>query len=202
MGKYKQWLHHQEVGRRLREQIATHEQERERVQRMAPSHPTTLPDTNNPLVRALLDFTGRGGTLGRASGARLAGMPVGGSDADPQQRQPAEFVQAPAPVRPTMVPPIAPQPTAPTGASLVEQARAATTSAATGDSIAAQLQARAAEVPADPLEAMRALAQSQSRDAQGHSPAPSAPEPASAPTPTAPEGNTTGEWWQRFRTQS
>src|ERR671934_200452 len=101
MGKYRLWLHHQEVGRRLREQIATHEQERERVQRMAPSHPTTLPDTANPLVRALLDYTGRGGTLGRAVGGRISGV---ASDGAPQQRQPAGTPAAsaqPMPAPPT-----------------------------------------------------------------------------------------------------
>ena len=63
MGKYKQWLHHQEVGRRLRDQIANLEQERERVQKMAPGHPTTLPDTDNPLIAALLTYTRQGNSL-------------------------------------------------------------------------------------------------------------------------------------------
>ena len=57
MGKYKQWLHHQEIGRRLRDQINTLEQERARVQKMAPSHPTTLPELENPLIAALLAYT-------------------------------------------------------------------------------------------------------------------------------------------------
>lgn len=63
MGKYKQWLHHQEVGRRLRDQIANLEQERQRVQKMAPGHPTTLPDTDNPLIAALLTYTRQGNSL-------------------------------------------------------------------------------------------------------------------------------------------
>src|SRR5262249_48224398 len=97
MAKYKQWLHHQEVGRRLREQIATHEQERERVQRMAPSHPTQFPDPNNPLVRAFLDYPGRGGPLGRAVGARLAGTAVaGGESTDPHHRPPVSGTAPPA----------------------------------------------------------------------------------------------------------
>jgi hypothetical protein len=54
MGKYKQWLHHQEVGARLRDEIAAHEAERERVLKLAPTRPTTLPDLSNPLIIALL----------------------------------------------------------------------------------------------------------------------------------------------------
>ena len=192
MGKYKQWLHHQEVGRRLREQIATHEQERERVQRMAPSHPTTLPDTANPLVRALLDYTGRGGTLGRAAGGRIVGN-VGATstaDSDPHQRQPASLTSA-APSAPASV--------ASSGVSTPAQFRAQPALSAQDDSVLAQLNAQAAQMPADPLEAMRALAQSQARDAQSQ---PTAPLGASMPSPTpsaSPEGDTTGEWWQRFR---
>ncbi len=184
MGKYKQWLHHQEVGRRLREQIATYEQERERVQRMAPSHPTTLPDTNNPLVRALLDYTGRGNTLGRAPGARLAGAP----DNDPQQRQPVETPRASVSATPTA-------PIAATGAP--NAASATPPPAVAANPIAAELAARAAQTPADPLEAMRSLAQAQSRDQRETPPAPPAPGAA----PTAPEGANPGEWWQNFRTQ-
>ncbi|HEV7129331.1 MAG TPA: hypothetical protein VGN32_17995 [Ktedonobacterales bacterium] len=71
MGKYKQWLHHQEVGRRLRDQIANLEQERQRVQKMAPGHPTTLPDTDNPLIAALLTYTRQGNSLS-PSGAGTA----------------------------------------------------------------------------------------------------------------------------------
>ena len=48
MGKYKQWLHHQEIGRRLRDQINTYEQERARVQKMAPVTATPLPELENP----------------------------------------------------------------------------------------------------------------------------------------------------------
>lgn len=194
MGKYRLWLHHQEVGRRLREQIATYEQERERVQRMAPSHPTTLPDTSNPLVRALLDYTGRGGALGRAPGSRISGTPATGSDADPQPARPAELNLGVAASTPTA-------PLSPTGRPQPPQASAAP---AASDPIAAQLAARAAQMPADPLEAMRNLAQSQGRDPQGppQPPAPSGPGQAAPNTPATPEGNTAGEWWQRFRTQS
>jgi hypothetical protein len=187
MGKYKQWLHHQEVGRRLREQIATHEQERERVQRMAPSHPTTLPDTNNPLVRALLDYTGRGGTLGRAVSGRIAGSPTGGGDADPQLRQPEGYASAPKTA----------QPTAPITSSGASPFQASATPAASADPLVAQLAAQAAQTPADPLAAMQALAQAQARDTQPQAAVKSADQPAE--TATAPEGNTAGDWWQSFR---
>ncbi len=214
MGKYRLWLHHQEVGRRLREQIATYEQERERVQRMAPSHPTTLPDTSNPLVRALLDYTGRGGALGRAPGSRISGTPATGGDADPQPARPAELNRGMAAgTGPSgSVPPSGSTPTAPlspTGRTTPPQASAAP---AASDPIAAQLAARAAQMPADPLEAMRTLAQAQGRDPQGPAqppttgpsgPVPAPPSGQATPNqPAPPEGNTAGEWWQRFRTQS
>ncbi len=193
MGKYKQWLHHQEVGRRLREQIATHEQERERVQRMAPSHPTTLPDTNNPLVRALLDYTGRGGTLGRAVGVRTAS--ASGGDAEPQQRQPARLTGAAA----TPAAPVAPA-----GASAPAQApRPAPAVMPSDNPVVAQLTAQAAQMPANPLDAMRALAQSQARDAQAAPADLAAGPPAPSPNqPPVPEADSAGEWWQRFRSQS
>ncbi|HLW00518.1 MAG TPA: hypothetical protein VKT82_17800 [Ktedonobacterales bacterium] len=54
MGKYKQWLHHQEVGARLRDEIAAHEAERERVLKLAPTKETSLPDVSNPIIAALL----------------------------------------------------------------------------------------------------------------------------------------------------
>ncbi|HEU5369155.1 MAG TPA: hypothetical protein VFU69_11855 [Ktedonobacterales bacterium] len=54
MGKYKQWLHHQEVGARLRDEIAAHEAERERVLKLAPAKQTSLPDPSNPIIAALL----------------------------------------------------------------------------------------------------------------------------------------------------
>lgn len=181
MGKYKQWLHHQEVGRRLREQIATHEQERERVQRMAPSHPTTLPDTANPLVRALLDYTGRGGTLGRASSAKIGG--------EPQQRPPATSAFAAQLSVPAA-------PATPTGSSAPPQASAAPAPA--DDPVVARLAATAAQTPADPLEAMRRLAQSQTPPSQP----PGAPATPSDPHPAAPPSNPAGEWWNRSHTPS
>jgi hypothetical protein len=57
MGKYKQWLHHQEVGARLRDEIAAHETERERVLKLAPTKVTPLPDLSNTLIAALLGQT-------------------------------------------------------------------------------------------------------------------------------------------------
>jgi hypothetical protein len=63
MGKYKQWLHHQEIGRRLRDQINTLEQERARVQQMAPQHQTSLPELENPMIAALLTYTRAGNKL-------------------------------------------------------------------------------------------------------------------------------------------
>ncbi len=186
MGKYKQWLHHQEVGRRLREQISTYESERERVQRMAPSHPTTLPDTTNPLIRALLDYTSRGNMLGRA---------VKGTG-ESQQRQPAEI--APTADRAASVPnrPAAPPPSlagAPTFTAQVSMPPAAPV--ATDNPIVARLAANAAAMPADPLEAMRQLAQ-QSHDA---APPASGASPTPSEAPSAAESQS--EWWQRYRSQ-
>jgi hypothetical protein len=57
MGKYKQWLHHQEVGARLRDEIAAHEAEREQVLKLAPAKATPLPDRSNPIIAALLGQT-------------------------------------------------------------------------------------------------------------------------------------------------
>lgn len=189
MGKYKQWLHHQEVGRRLREQIATYEQERERVQRMAPSHPTTLPDTTNPLIRALLDYTGRGGMLGRAAVNKVSG--------DPQQRQPAGMTVAPAFVAPGSGPsasaPVAPS-VALSGSSALPQAPASPAAPAPADDpVIARLAANAARMPADPLEAMRQFAQ-QTREQSA--PLAGTPNAASAPAP-----ETSSEWWKQFRSQ-
>src|SRR6185312_1383516 len=79
MGKYKQWLHHQEIGRRLRDQINTLEQERARVQQMAPTHPTSLPDLDNPLIAALLAYTRAGNKLSNIDVIKAA-MPDIGPD--------------------------------------------------------------------------------------------------------------------------
>jgi hypothetical protein len=89
MGKYKQWLHHQEVGRRLRDQIASLEQERERVQKMAPAHPTTLPDADNAIVAALQAYLRQGGTVNRGADPRAAYGVSRVVDTDPEPRRPA-----------------------------------------------------------------------------------------------------------------
>src|SRR5262249_45742061 len=86
MGKYKQWLHHQEIGRRLRDQINTLEQERARVQKMAPSHSTALPNLDNPIISALLDFTRQGNKLSNIDVIKAALPPL---NTDPDQRRPA-----------------------------------------------------------------------------------------------------------------
>jgi hypothetical protein len=88
MGKYKQWLHHQEVGRRLRDQIASLEQERERVQKMAPTHPTTLPDLDNAIIASLLAYTRQGNSLNRGGDPRSA-FGQNRADADPERSRPA-----------------------------------------------------------------------------------------------------------------
>ncbi len=95
MGKYKQWLHHQEVGRRLRDQIASLEQERERVQKMAPTHPTTLPELDNPIVASLLAYTRQGNALNRGADPR-AGFAQQRADADPEPSRPASVSPTPA----------------------------------------------------------------------------------------------------------
>lgn len=95
MGKYKQWLHHQEVGRRLRDQIATLEQERERVQKMAPTHPTTLPDLDNPIIASLIAYTRQGNVLSRGGDPRAA-FGQHRMDADPEPRRPALSSAPPA----------------------------------------------------------------------------------------------------------
>src|SRR5580765_7537413 len=93
MGKYKQWLHHQEIGRRLRDQINTLEQERARVQKMAPAHPTSLPNLDNPIVTALLSYTSSGNKLSNIDVIKAA-MPA--LDSDPDQRRPVSSAPAPA----------------------------------------------------------------------------------------------------------
>src|SRR5437588_2413605 len=94
MGKYKQWLHHQEIGRRLRDQINTYEQERARVQKMAPAHPTSLPELENPVIAALLNYTRAGNKLSNIDVINAA-MPK--MDPDLEQRRPAPSVATIAP---------------------------------------------------------------------------------------------------------
>ena len=79
MGKYKQWLHHQEIGRRLRDQINTLEQERARVQQMAPAHQTSLPELDNPLIAALLAYTRAGNKISNIDVIKAAMPDIGPS---------------------------------------------------------------------------------------------------------------------------
>lgn len=133
MGKYKLWLHHQEIGRRLRDQINTLDQERGRVQKMAPDHPAPLPETINPIITALLAYTESGHQLSNIDVIKAA-MPK--LDGGPDQRQPA-----PSPLR---------------------QASAAAVRAPVADqAVVASLMARAEQLPSDPLEEMQQLSRSQ-----------------------------------------
>ena len=139
MGKYKQWLHHQEIGRRLRDQINTLEQERARVQKMAPSHPTTLPELENPLIAALLSYTRAGNKLSNIDVIKAA-IPTMGpmGQSVPDQRRPAG----------NMAPPAIGQSAGP---GMMSQG---------GDAgVVASLLARADQIPADPLDQMRKLSQ-------------------------------------------
>src|SRR5262245_33640502 len=138
MGKYKQWLHHQEIGRRLRDQINTLEQERGRVQKMAPTHTTALPNLDNPIISALLDFTRQGNKLSNIDVIKAALPPL---NTDPDQRQPASSAATSAPAA------SAPPSGAPAG----------------GNTVVASLLARAEQMPSDPLEQMQEL--SRSKDA-------------------------------------
>lgn len=134
MGKYKLWLHHQDIGRRLRDQINTLDQERGRVQKMAPSQPAPLPDTSNPIITALLSYTEAGHKLSNIDVIKAA-MPK--LDGGPDQIRPAT---SPA--------------TSYNGAS-ASQAPAA------DQAVVASLLARAEQMPSDPLEQMRQLSRSQ-----------------------------------------
>lgn len=134
MGKYKLWLHHQEIGRRLRDQISTLDQERARVQQMAPDHPAPLPETNNPIITALLAYTESGHQLSNIDVIKAA-MPK--LDGGPDQPQPA-----PSPARP---------------ASAFSAAAAPVADRA----VVASLLARAEQLPSDPLEEMQQLSRSQ-----------------------------------------
>ena len=136
MGKYKLWLHHQEIGRRLRDQINTLEQERGRVQKMTPDQSAPLPDGDNPIITALSAYTESGHLLSNIDVIKAA-MP--NLDGDPEQRQPAPSVATAA-------------------------ARSAAPVAPAADSaVVASLLARADQIPSDPLEQMRQMAVSRDR---------------------------------------
>ena len=132
MGKYKLWLHHQEIGRRLRDQINTLEQERARVQKMTANHSAPLPDTNNPIITALRAYTESGNQLSNIDVIKAA-MPK--LDGDPEQRQPAPSV-----------------------ATAATRSAAPVASPAADSAVVASLLARAEQIPSDPLEQMRQMA--------------------------------------------
>jgi hypothetical protein len=174
MGKYKQWLHHQEVGRRLRDQIATLEQERERVQKMAPMHPTTLPELDNPIISSLIAYTRQGNTLSRGGDPRAA-FAQHRAEIDPEPRRPAPGNPAPAP--------------APTDASAASATR--------DPAVVANLRARAEQMPRDPLDQMRELARAREGD---QSEADTAPTPSPTSQGTGQQNaDSVGGWWQRYR---
>lgn len=152
MGKYKQWLHHQEIGRRLRDQISTLELERTRVQKMAPSHPTSLPDLDNPLIAALLSYTKQGNRLSDIDPIKAA-LPV--MVTDPDQRQPVTSAG-------TAAPSAAPFSSAP----------------ASDSTVVSSLLARAEQIPADPLDQMRELSRAREVEESDRSGASAASEAA------------------------
>ena len=147
MGKYKLWLHHQEIGRRLRDQINTLEQERARVQKMAPINPTSLPEMENPVITALVAFTQNGNKLSNIDVIKAA-MPK--LDKDPDQRQPATSAATVAPVA-----------ARPAAVSAVPASPAASTA---DGAVVASLLARAEQMPSDPLEQMQAMSRSREQD--------------------------------------
>ena len=183
MGKYKQWLHHQEIGRRLRDQINTLEQERARVQKMAPAHPTSLPDLDNPIVPALLSYTSSGNKLSNIDVIKAA-MPA--LDSDPDQRRPAASAAASASGSSKSGAQRAP-------ASAATPATASVTAPAENagnEAVVASLLARAEQMPSDPMEQMRDL--SHARD----NAAPASPTSSESARPTS---DSVAGWWNRQR---
>ena len=175
MGKYKQWLHHQEVGRRLRDQIASLEQERERVQKMAPTHPTTLPELDNAIIASLLAYTRQGNSLNRGGDVR-GSYGQSRKDADPESGRPAS------------------------GRATSASSQAQPTSAASQDpAVVASLLARADQMPTDPLGQMRDLSRGQGQPAADpeQTTAPTPSQPAKGGTPKG--ADSVGGWWQRYR---
>jgi hypothetical protein len=175
MGKYKQWLHHQEIGRRLRDQINTYEQERGRVQKMAPSHQTSLPELENPIIAALLAYTRSGNKLSNIDVIKAA-MPKIDPALEPRRPASSSATAGSAGVTPT--------------------------SATPGAAAVAGLQARAASIPADPLEQMRELSRGQAGQPNVAPQTPRPGAPAANPAPNAaPRADSVGGWWQRQRSE-
>lgn len=168
MGKYKLWLHHQEIGRRLRDQINTLEQERARVQKMTPDQSAPLPSTDNPIITALRSYTESGHQLSNIDVIKAA-MPK--LDGDPEQRQPA--------------------PSAATSPASSAAHGAAPETTAADSAVVASLLARADQIPSDPLERMRQMASATDR-------APSATPEASATGASAQgaSADSVQSWWQ------
>ena len=177
MGKYKQWLHHQEIGRRLRDQINTLEQERARVQKMAPARATSLPELDNPIVTALLSYTSSGNKLSNIDVIKAA-MPA--LDSDPDQRRPAHSAPAAASSS-------AKRATAPAATPVNAPVTAPT---AENEAVVASLLARAEQMPSDPMEQMREL----SREREATLPPVSPSSESARPTSDSVSG-----WWQRQR---
>ncbi len=134
MGKYKLWLHHQEIGHRLRDQINTLDQERARVQKMTPGQPSPMPETDNPIITALLSYTEAGHMLSNIDVIKAA-MPK--LDGGPDQLQPA-----PSP-------------------ATSSNGQSATAAPVADQAVVASLLARAEQMPSDPLEEMQQLSRSQ-----------------------------------------
>jgi hypothetical protein len=173
MGKYKQWLHHQEIGRRLRDQISTLEQERARVQKMAPAHPTALPELDNPIISALLSFTRAGNKLSNIDPIKAAMPPM---DPNLDRSRPATSTAT----------------TASTGAGKAASA---------GDqAVVASLLARAEQMPSDPLDQMRELARAQDGAQAAAAPAGSGSGPTPPGAGPLPPVDSVGGWWQRQKT--
>lgn len=173
MGKYKQWLHHQEIGRRLREQISILEQERGRVQNMAPAHPTSLPDLDNPIIASLLAFTKAGNKLSSVDVIKAAMPDIG---PDPVKTTPAPgtpaFNNRPAPTPSPTTRPATP-------------ATPATPASPASEAVTSTLLSRAEQMPSDPLQQMQSLSRAQEQTA------PRAGNPGTA--------ESVSDWWQRHR---
>jgi len=193
MGKYKLWLHHQEIGRRLREQINTFELERGRVQKMAPTHATSLPETDNPIITALLSYTQAGNRLSNIDIIKAAMPPL---DPDLDQRRPA-FSGA------TTAAAMTPGAGVPgNGGNGYRSVAAPVAAPAADEAVVARLLARAEQMPGDPLEQMQALSRaSESRDSgapgeqQVSTPSATSAQ-ASQTSASAQSVDSVGGWWQ------
>ncbi|MFI5272106.1 MAG: hypothetical protein ACHQ4H_03625 [Ktedonobacterales bacterium] len=146
MGKYKQWLHHQEIGRRLRDQINTYEQERGRIQKMAPVRATQLPATDNPIMAALLNYTQSGHRLSEIDVIKAA-MPKLDPDLDPRR---------------------------PAGRPATAAAGAPGAAPAANPNVVASLLARAEQMPSDPMGQLNELSRAREQGEAVRAPAPAA----------------------------